>query len=230
MTSWRRIWNDRRGPDGTRPTLADLIAMDGFDAGAGKIQEHDWSQYVESVSSKIGIRADDSVYEVGCGSGAFLYPLYTGGHRVGGLDYSEALVQHARKAMAGMDFAVCDATQVDTDVPYDYVVANGVFHYFPGLDYAETVLRGMIRKCVRAVAVLDVPDLQSMEESEGARRGALPSGDYDRRYDGLTHLYYDKAWFGQVGEATCRVSVFDQNIRDYGNSAFRFNCLLEKLR
>lgn len=43
----------------------------------------------------------NSVYEVGCGSGANLYLLKNRGIQVGGIDYSRSLVDTAKKIVGG---------------------------------------------------------------------------------------------------------------------------------
>ena len=45
------------------------------------VRESDWSDFVRSTSERFGLRAGDSMYEVGCGSGAFLLPLREAGLR-----------------------------------------------------------------------------------------------------------------------------------------------------
>jgi ubiquinone/menaquinone biosynthesis C-methylase UbiE len=50
-----------------------------------------------------------SVFEVGCGAGAFLYELEALGCKVGGVDHSPALIGKAMKAMPSGGFKVSDA-------------------------------------------------------------------------------------------------------------------------
>jgi hypothetical protein len=52
---------------------------------------------------RLGIRSGDTVYELGCGAGAFLYPLWQRGVKVGGLDYSSSLLDAARRGVAILD-------------------------------------------------------------------------------------------------------------------------------
>ena len=73
--NWKEIWNRRNSIKNTNLDLSDLIALDGFDAGAGKIEIEDWREYVHRVSQKLNLQAGNSVFEVGCGAGAFLYAL-----------------------------------------------------------------------------------------------------------------------------------------------------------
>jgi SAM-dependent methyltransferase len=226
---WGDIWSNRRIEQTESTLLQHLIFLDGFDSGAGRIEEEHWVEYLGFIAGAVSIKAGDSLFEVGCGSGAFLYPFFMKGHVVGGIDYSQTLIAEARKAFPGMNFAVGEAANLNSLDQYDVVLSNGVFHYFPDLDYARGVVERMIGKARKRVAVLEVPDAAVERESEDARRGSLPRGEYDRKYLGLKHLYYDRQWFGDLASAHgCECSIFDQKIRDYGNNQFRFNCIFEK--
>jgi trans-aconitate methyltransferase len=228
MSDWKAIWN-RRQWNGTDTVLEGLIAADGFDQGAGKIAVEEWERYTGRVSTWLKLAKDDALFDVGCGSGAFLYPFYRSGHRVGGIDYSDALIAVARRTMAGMDFSAAEARELNDQETYDAVVSNGVFHYFPDLGYAEQVLHKMIKKARKAVAVLEVPNLDLQEQSERARAAALPPGEYESKYTGLRHQYYSKSWFEEMGARyDCQVRILDQQIEGYGNNRFRFNALFYK--
>ena len=74
MSNWKEIWN-RRTSNGEGVDLDALIKLDGFDTGAGRIDVADWRTYVEHIAEKLGIRNGETVFEVGCGAGAFLYAL-----------------------------------------------------------------------------------------------------------------------------------------------------------
>ena len=231
---WKVVWGNRnlRGIEGSKENgavLQRLIEADGFDNGNGTIGVEAWNQYIGLVGEKISLRETDSIFEVGCGSGAFLYPFYLAGHRVGGIDYSDPLITTARRIMVNMDFRNCDAIHLDYRENYDYVTANSVFFYFPDYEYALEVLKKMLKKSNKGVLVLDIPDLRQKEECERARRQALLPGEYEKTYGGLSHLYFDKHWFYNFGKRNnCKVEIFGQNIANYGNVRFRFNCVISK--
>ena len=79
---------------------------------------------------KLLISAGDSIFEVGCGAGAFLYPFYQMGHRVAGIDYAQNLVHLAATVMPAAEIRLGEATALPTQQSYDVVVSNGVFLYF----------------------------------------------------------------------------------------------------
>lgn len=232
-TKWKPIWEKRNVNDietsrDKDDILEKLIQTDGFDTGNGKIELDSWKQYIQFLTNKLGLIAGDSIFEVGCGCGAFLYTFYQQGHRVGGMDFSEPLINDAKSIMANMDFNVCNAINLDCSEKYDFVVANSVFFYFPNYEYSLDVLRKMVNKSKKAVVILDIPDLQQKEDCENSRKAALPQGEYERKYDGLHHLYYDKNWFHKFAKINnYKLDIFEQNIADYGNGKFRFNCIIE---
>lgn len=228
MQNWHAIWNCRRTEQGV-DSLQALIELDGFDTGAGRIQAEDWRTYARTISERLGLGEGQSVYEVGCGAGAFLYALREMGMRVGGLDYAAGLVEHAGKAMPEGDFSHGEAAALQLSPVYDVVLANSVFHYFPDLAYAEKVLQRMLDKAGRAIAVLEVPDLARREEAERIRRDILSPAEYEEKYRGLEHLYYAREWFQeQALRRGYRCESFDQCVPNYAQSPYRFNCLILK--
>jgi SAM-dependent methyltransferase len=221
VMSWTTVWAARRLGAG-RP-LTQLMAADGFD-GMAAVEEAAWVEYIAHVRARLGITAPASVFEVGCGAGAFLYPLYQSGFRVGGLDGSAALVDYARAAMPDGDFARAEAVTLSGE-PWDFVVSNGVFPYFPSLDYAAAVLARMHRKARRGLAILDVPDPARREEALAMRRAAPGAGEDEAWYHGLDHLYIDRGWLSSNLErlGCADITVEDQTMRSYAHAPYRFN-------
>jgi SAM-dependent methyltransferase len=233
MNNWHEIWNKRVmiSPNQTKDiSLQDLLIADGFDTGAGKLNSlKNWEEYVNLISQKIDLAPRDSIFEIGCGSGAFLYLWFQEGHLVEGIDYSENLISLAKRVMKGMNFRVSEAINVNTNEKFDVVVSNGVFHYFKDYAYAKEVIERMMMKARKTVAILEIPDLALKEESENARRTAYPEGEYDRKYKGLNHLHYDREWFTEFSDKFgYKTEIFGQNIKEYANSRFRFNVVIKK--
>jgi SAM-dependent methyltransferase len=228
--AWQEVWQRRRLEVETSLDLQRLIDLDGYDSGTGRMSAGDWRAFAASACALLRLSAGDSVYEAGCGSGAFLYALREQvGLRVGGCDWAPALVQVARRALPGGDFQVLEASALPPEPRYDVVVSNGVFQYFPGLDYAAAALRRMTAKALRAVALFDVPDLARREEAESFRRGALSPEFYDRDYAGLRHLYFDRDWFEPFArEAGMSPELLASPMPNYPQGAFRFAVLLSR--
>lgn len=223
--TWASVWANRRLDPTRGSQLAQLMAADGLDTGFGSVSEDSWRAFARRTSDALGLQAGDSVFEVGCGAGAFLLDLYERGIHVAGLDQSAALIDIARTAMPEGQFAVADASALPPQTRADVVLACGVFMYFPSLDYARGVVTQMAASATRAVAVLDVPDLAREAEALAHRRGTLGPEEYAARYAGLDHQYFSKAWMRETFEGCGLgdVRVEDQQIPGYANAAFRFN-------
>jgi trans-aconitate methyltransferase len=225
--NWRPVW-ERKGAqvqDGAL-ALGELLRANGFDTGHGDITVDAWTAYAEQVLDLLGAEPGHSVYEIGCGAGAFLMPIRQLGLTVAGSDYSSSLLAAASKALPDGEFECCEASDVPPLPRHDFVVANSVFFYFADLDYAEAVIRTMVGKARRGIAILDNPDLAHREETLALRyQVAGGKAEYEERYRGLDHLYFSRDWFAQrllqVGAAS--VVIRDQEIKHYGNAAGRFN-------
>jgi SAM-dependent methyltransferase len=224
--TWDEIWERRTLDPAAGSTLAQLMAADGLDTGFGSVAEEHWRAGVRRAAEELRLEPGDSVYEVGCGAGAFLYDLYERGFAVGGLDRSGALVGYAQEAMPDGSFAVGDAAEVPPAPQADAVVSCGVFLYFPSLDYADGVLAAMAAKAQRAVGLFDLPDAARRTDAV-ARRVEVAGGPkaYAERYAGLDHLYFDRDRIAASLRALglTDVCVADQWVSGYENAAYRFN-------
>ncbi len=79
MDEWKRIWNkDERI---SKIILESLIKADGFDSGAGSFNVDDWITYTNELYDELNISKNNSFYDIGCGSGAFVYPPYLKSHK-----------------------------------------------------------------------------------------------------------------------------------------------------
>lgn len=230
QNNWQKIWNQRQLETTVKSTLQQLIAVDGFDGSCGGIDETAWMEYVESLAAKLQITPKDSIFEVGCGAGAFLYPFYQKGNRVAGIDYSEKLAKIALDIMPRADIIVGEAINIPKEPTFDIVVANSVFFYFKAREYAADVLSHMLQMATKGVGIFDVPDLSKKEEAISLRKAKLGEAEYEEKYRGLEHLYYSKEWFQQVlANKPVKVMIEDQAIKNYGNSRYRFNVFIHKL-
>lgn len=226
--NWHNVWNKKSVLDSKPSVLENLIAADGFDIFGG-IEQTGWLNHVSRIGTRLGIRDGASVYEVGCGAGAFLYPFHAAGHRVGGSDFSASLVASAREAMPGADIETGEAAAIDPQARYDVVLAHGVFLYFPSLEYAATTLRKMLEKAEVSVGVFDVPDVTKKDYALELRRGHLGEEEYNRKYDGLDHLYYPREWFQEILEGTgASLEIEDQQIPGYLHNSYRYNVYIRK--
>jgi SAM-dependent methyltransferase len=223
--SWKDVWAARQLDRTKGSVLERLMAADGLDTGFGSVTESAWREFALRTAVQLDIDRGSRVFEVGCGAGAFLYPLYQRGCEVAGVDQSAALIGYAREAMPEGRWSVGDAEDLDPGDRYDVAAACGVFMYFPDLDYSRRVLAAMVKKAARAIAILDVPDAASKDAALDFRRGSLGEAEYEARYKGLDHLFYDRAWMRDTlrGLGASEVWIEDQRVDGYQNARFRFN-------
>ena len=57
-------------------SLDNLIRIDGFDNKYGEVDIESWKEIIDFCSKKLNIIPGESIFEIGCGAGAFLYPFY----------------------------------------------------------------------------------------------------------------------------------------------------------
>lgn len=230
---WQEIWNKKERLN--KIILDLLIKADGFDIGSGKLDVNDWISYTSSLYSLIGISTGDKIFEFGCGSGAFLYPLFLRNFEVAGIDYSKELIEIAQKFLSYDSFFVSNAEEsIHKNTSYDIVLSHGVFMYFPDLIYAEKVFKNMVNLSKNKIAILDVCDLDKFDDYDKKRlKRFIDEGftkeQYRLKYEGLDHLFYNKKWFIELSKKyNLKIKIIDQNYENYGNSEFRFNVILEK--
>jgi trans-aconitate methyltransferase len=229
MNNWHTVWNKKDLEVRADLTLQNLIAVDGFDSSFGYLDEASWLRYVTHISSILNISSDTSIFEVGCGAGAFLYPFYQQGNKVSGIDYSSSLAKIAQAVMPRSMIHCGEAIVMPQDLSFDVVVANGVFFYFPHYEYAKTVLHLMLNAATQGIGIFDVPDLAKKADAIEYRKKIAGIENYEERYQDLDHLYFERDWFYQALENhPVDISIEDQNIADYGNSWYRYNVFITK--
>ena len=228
MSNWKAIWNKQDRVE--KIILEMLIKADGFDSPTGGFEVDDWLEYTASLYEKLGMKEDDTIFDVGCGSGAFVYPLYIQNHIVGGVDYSDVLIALSQKVIDKENFRVCEASALDVEEKYDIVLSHSVFFYFPSLDYAKNVIEKMIQKANKTVAIFDINDSEKESNYHAVRMQTMDKETYKKKYAGLEHLFYSKEFFYDIAkEHDLEIVIWDQEFDRYNNSKFRFNVLMRKL-
>lgn len=238
MNKWKNIWDSK--------TL-DIIDMhqdefeifcklkkaDGFDVSVKDEQGYFKWFYEDGIkifqtAEKLINDTINSLYEVGCGSGANLY-LFS--NRVkkdvfcGGIDYSDSLVNIAKKVVKSNDLMCGEAIDIDETVKYDMVMSDSVFQYFVSVDYAEAVLRKMIYKANKIIYLGELHDVTMQEEWLYNRRKSMEN--YDAVYEGLSKTFYDKKWIEKIAaEFGKRVFFTKCENPEYWNGRFIFNCFI----
>lgn len=222
---WREIWSSRSGHE-ELPRLERALQLDGFDAPGNAITPAHWRAYVLAMATRMRITPGATLFEVGCGAGAFLIPLAEAGFAVGGIDYSPSLIEVGRSLSPSARLEVADAADLDVSEQYDHVFCHSVFQYLPTHERAHQVLTRMASKSKTSVGILDVGDAACRDRSIAARR-AYEGRDYDDRYAGLSHLYFERDWFmSAASELGYAPAFYDSDLEGHRNAAHRYSVVL----
>ena len=187
---------------------------------------NDWLEMYKKVN-EIAQNDIHSVYEVGCGSGVNLY-LFQNRMKeavLGGIDYSQGLIDIAKAVISGTDLVCGSAENMDVQEKYDLVMADSVFQYFSGEEYAEDVLGKMILKSKKIVYISEIHDISLREEWLEYRRQSMEN--YDQVYEGLDKMFYSKDWILDIAKKHNRQVIFTKSDNpEYWNSRYIFNCFI----
>ena len=230
---WYSIWNKKDRLE--RLILEFMMKADGFDSPTGQFPINIWEKYTSEMYELMGIKSGAQILEIGCGSGAFLYPLYLQNINVTGVDYSKELIDIAKKFFRNSNFYFSDALDyVNSETKlYNFVLSHGVFLYFPDLNYSERVLDRMIDLSKNKVMVMDICDadkeqLYKEDRIKKYQEQGLSEEEYEKKYSGLNHLFFKKDWFvNHAKKRNLKIKIFDQKCNEYYNSRYRFNVILE---
>jgi len=222
MKNWKDIWSKRKVIDTDVLTHNDLFKLNGFDGQHSSIDEHTIIPALKEYSDKMNMFTNESIYEIGCGSGAFLYHWHTMDHLVGGCDISESLLEYANKAIPNRTWECVEANKLNVKEKYDHVISFSTFFYFPDYEYAKEVVYRMLLKANKSISIFDIPDLELKNETEAFRKETIPN--YEESYSELKHLYYPKEWWVNIAnELGLKAVIYNQNIKGYNNSEWRYN-------
>lgn len=234
---WKSIWDKKRLDklDLNRnefDIFCDLKKADGFDVSVHDEQNyfqafyHEWLEMYQLVN-EFTKNELHSVYEVGCGSGVNLY-LFQNRIKecaLGGLDYSQGLIDIAKNVVCDADLVCGSAQNLDTAIKYDLVMADSVFQYFSSEEYAQDVLNKMILKSNKLVYISELHDITLREEWLAYRRKSMD--DYDQIYEGLDKMFYSKEWITDIAtQHNKQVRFTKGNNPEYWNSKYIFNCFI----
>lgn len=145
--------------------------------------------------------------------------------RVGGIDYSDSMVESAKISTGSDNFYCCGANDITVEPKYDIVMSESVFQYFESLEYAESVLRKMIEKSKKLTYLGEIHNAEFEQELMDKRKKTIEN--YEEKYKGLSKLFYEKSWIEKIAqEYGKRVYFTDVNNTDYINGKYIFNCYI----
>lgn len=238
MNKWKSVWErkniEKLSLDKSEfEIFRELKKADGFDVNVGNEEKYyrsfykAWGEMYLRLNSFTGNRIR-SVYEVGCGSGVnlFLFQNRMGKDaKLGGIDYSSSLIDIAKGIICDNDLTCDEAKNIEETEKYDLVMADSVFQYFDGIDYAETVLRKMLSKADKIVYLGELHDSNLKSEWLENRRKAMKN--YDEIYSGLPKMFYSRDWVEDISKEYGRKVFFTvPDNEEYWNSSYLFNCYI----
>ena len=233
--NWQNIWDEKGSASRANYSLNQLISLNGFDTGCGFYREDQWGKLIKDFIDRTGLKPQNKVLEIGCGSGAFLYALNQSVRaKYFGLDYSLPLINVAKHVLKEAKFSCSEAADdaFSTD-KFDIIFSHSVFHYFDNLEYAYKVLEKWAHKLSKGgkFVLMDVNDITFQKEYHTIRKkGAVLSGSYDKKYKFLEHLFLNKQDLKNklVKLNMHDIEFFPHSVKEYGNSRFRFNVICTK--
>lgn len=225
---WDEIWASRTVVDSPPGDPIDCaLRLNGYDSEiSGNPTARDFADLVRAWGAMVPIRPDESVFELGCGAGAFLESAVRvlGLTRAAGCDLSPSLVEAGRRLFPHLDLSVGSGATMPTEPRFDHCASFGVFIYFPDLAYARNVVARLKAKAHRSVSIFDVPDARTRDACESFRRQAYGDARYETDYRGLDHLYLERSWMASQFEPDdWQVTIEDQSLSGYANAPYRFN-------
>ncbi len=238
---WLEIWGKKHveGSAGEGVSLETLFlsmkVADGYGT-FGKLEipfESFFKQFQSTITSLTRYNGRtfpmQSVYEVGCGCGPNLLLLRQEGYRFGGCDYSESLINDARRFLGDKaDLQVCQASEMSPLPQYDSVFSQGVFCYFDSLEYTEAVLNRMVEKAMYSIGILIVHDSEKEDAYLKFRRSK--DKNYDTNYVGLEKLFIPKQFFFDYAKKNDLDIIITpgNRLEGYWNTEFCYDVYLYK--
>lgn len=236
--NWKGLWAGRSADEAVlhsgdaRQIFLELKRSNGFDVVEGGIPYESLLNQYRQMKQRLSRPLPEgtglqSVYEVGCGSGANLFLFENDGLCTGGIDYSPKLASCAKLVLRTADIRCDEASQLPESPQYDAVISLGVFSYFLDEAYAEIVLEKMASKASYAIGILDIPDVAKREDYYAYRKRLIP--DFETRYQGLPRQFYSKSFFETFAHKhNMDVEIYPMTMENYWNSKFNFDCYLYK--
>lgn len=240
MNEWKKIWQNRRSENalilsGDKKTVfLELKRSNGFDVMKDKISYealYEQFYHIRELLSYNPVNSEsfalESVYEVGCGSGANLYLLENEGTCCGGIDFSEELLQGAKRILQSDDLSCDEAIALPVSLKYDAVFSNSVLSYFRDENYTWNVLERMYKKTKFSIGLIDIHDIEKKDDYISFRKKEIE--DYEDRYKNLPKLFFSKTFFQKFAKEHNMDIYFDDYQMDgYWNNEFVFHCYLYK--
>lgn len=195
---WLKVWKKKSNSSFSK-NYKKLLEMNGWDTGVSSFSINDWKRFINSIIEKFRISHKDNIFEIGCGSGAFLIPFYKKNINCFGSDYSIKFVKICKKLMKKGVFIKSEANNLKKFKKYkfDYIFIHSVFQYFENINYARQVLYQIkeISQKNTIIFILDIPDLEKKKYWEKDIINSIGKDEFRKKYSILRHQFYKFSFF-----------------------------------
>ena len=98
-------------------------------------KKHDFvSEYGKGLLEFVPENKNQSILDLGCGTGTLTAQLSNFAGTIIGVDSSASMIAKAKKQYSNMQFVVCDALALPFEKQFDVVFSNAVFHWIADHD------------------------------------------------------------------------------------------------
>jgi len=230
--TWKNIWEQRIKNSNIK--LSDLslknsMILNGHYDGAAKIPISSWKKYGKKLKQKFKIDKSHTLFEVGCGSGAFLY-LFKNLKKIGGCDYSNNLTKYCKRLIPSHSKNIIKkkSDEISISHKYDFVVSNSLLHYLDNISAKKTIIK-MIKKSSNKTFILDIPQKKFKKKYLLLRKKAMGAIIYNNKYKNLNHNFYTKTFFSKIAkDENCSYFFFKNYIDKHKQGKYRFNVCFSK--
>ena len=196
--------------------------VSGYHRKLATISEETHREWYMMIKKKLGLKKSQLLLDVGCGAGFMTIPLSKYVGTIIGLDALQSMLGRIPEKHRNIVKVWAKADRIPLPDNYvDRALCNSIFQYFDSYAYAEKVLKEMYRVCKPGgyMLIVDLPDKGKQKDYTAK----LKKEEFKHKH--LKRILYDKKFFLKLFP---NAKVFDQGIKGYGNSPFRFNVLVKK--
>ena len=185
--NWDQIW-EKKG----NLTTNDLFTLNGWESTSFNPED-----FVKSVIQDLQIKYDNSILEVGCGSG--LIALYLNKYKYIGIDSSLSLVTKHINILNNIVLHFNSTDIIFKTKYFDYTIINSVLEYMNNMDDVIQTLNDIERVSIKGIYIGNIREHTHLEKLD------------KHKYEGtFTHLVIDRNFFITRGYNITK-SLYDNN-------------------
>lgn len=155
-------------------------------------------EFGSQIVDLLAPQPDETILDVGCGSGELTKAIADRGAKAYGIDSSPEMITKAQGNYPEIDFRVMDAMEINFDFKFDAIFSNAAFHWIRNPEKAVESISRNLKKGGRFV--LEFGGKGNVESITNAVRNALAK----------RNLQPDNIWyFPTIGEFSTLLERYD---------------------